>query len=142
MTDQLLSFFHAHTGLFIALALVSLALIANEVHGAITGGRKLGPMEAVRLINDRDPVVVDVRAAADYKKGHLLNAMSLPIGRLEERAAEIAKDKSRPVIVYCALGGTSVEAALKLRKLGFSEVYPLRGGLNGWLGANLPVTAK
>jgi rhodanese-related sulfurtransferase len=142
VSDQLLTFFHAHIGLFIAFAVVLALFVANELHGAVTGGKKLGPMEAVRLINDREPVVVDVRPAADFKKGHLLNAMSLPLAKLEERASEIAKDKSKPVIVYCALGGTSVEAALKLRKLGFSEVYPLRGGINGWLGANLPVTAK
>ncbi|GAC1632690.1 MAG: rhodanese-like domain-containing protein [Nevskia sp.] len=142
MTDQLLTFFHAHVPLFIALALVLAVLVANELHGALTSGAKLGPMEAVRLINDREPVVVDVRAPADFKKGHLLNAMSLPIGKLEERASEISKDRSRPVIVYDALGGVGIEAALKLRKLGFSEVYPLRGGLNGWLGANLPITAK
>ena len=30
----------------------------------------------------------------------------------------------------------------KLRKLGYTEVYPLRGGLNAWLGASLPVTTK
>jgi rhodanese-related sulfurtransferase len=46
------------------------------------------------------------------------------------------------VLVYCALGGTASEAAAKLRKLGFTEVYPLRGGLNGWMNSNLPVTAK
>lgn len=140
MPDQLLSFAQAHLGLFAALAAVLTLLVANEIHGIITGGRKLGPLEVVRLINDREPVVVDVRPAADFKKGHLLNAMSLPLAKLEERANEIAKDKTRPVVVYDALGGT--EAAVKLRKLGFTEVYPLRGGLNAWLGANLPVTAK
>jgi rhodanese-related sulfurtransferase len=142
LTDQLLTFFHAHTALFIALIVALLALIGNEVHGAITGGKKLGPMEAVRLINDRDPLVVDVRAAPDFKKSHLLNALNVPLPKLDERHGEIGKDKSKPIIVYDALGGAAVEAAVKLRKLGFTEVYPLRGGINGWLGANLPVTAK
>ncbi len=142
MTDQLLTFFHTHTLLFAAAAAVLLALAANEVHGAITGGARLGAMDAVRLINDREPVVVDLRAAGDFKKSHLLNALSLPLAKLEERASEIGKDKSKPIIVYDALGGGAVEGAAKLRKLGYAEVYPLRGGLNGWLGANLPVTSK
>jgi len=34
------------------------------------------------------------------------------------------------------MGGSSVEAAKTLRKAGYAEVYPLRGGLNGWIGAN------
>lgn len=142
MTDQLLSFFNHHFLLFVAAGAVLLALIANEVHGTVTGGKRLGPMDAVRMINDREPLVLDVRAAADFKKGHVLNALNLPLAKLDERAGEIGRDKARPVIVYDALGGAAVEAALKLRKLGHSEVYPLRGGLNGWLGANLPVTAK
>ena len=140
--QQFLQFFQHHPFLFSALGAVLVLFIANEIHGAISGGKRLGPMEAVRLINDREALVVDVRPAADYKKSHLLNAVNLPLAKLEERAGELGKDKSKPVLVYCALGSTAGEAAGKLRKLGYSEVYPLRGGLNGWLGSNLPVTAK
>jgi len=86
--------------------------------------------------------VVDLRAAGDYKKGHLLNALNLPAAKLAERAGELGKDKSKPVLLYCALGSVAGEAAAQLRKLGYSEVYPLRGGINGWLSSNLPVTVK
>lgn len=140
--QQFIEFFGNHILLFAAFFSILLLLVANEVHGNLTGGKRLAPLEAVRMINDRDPVVVDVRTAADYKKGHLLNALNIPLAKLEERASEISKDKARPVILYCALGGSTSEAAAKLRKLGFAEVYPLRGGLNGWLQNNLPVTAK
>lgn len=142
MTDQLLTFVQAHPFLFAALALVLGALIANEIHGSRTGGVKLGALEAVRLINDRDAVVVDVRPAGDFKKGHLLNAINIPAAKIADRANEIAKDKTRPVIVYCALGNTQVDAAARLRQLGYTEVYQLRGGISGWLNASLPVTAK
>lgn len=142
LTDQLLTFLQAHPLLFLALALASVALIANEIHGTVQGGKRLAPKDAVRLINDRDALVIDVRPATDFKKGHLLNAINLPLAKLAERAAEIGKDKARPVIVYCALGSSQSEAAAQLRKLGHAEVYLLRGGMNGWLSASLPVTAK
>jgi rhodanese-related sulfurtransferase len=87
-------------------------------------------------------VIVDLRPVADFKKGHLLNAINVPLAKLEERAGDLGKDKNRPVLVYCALGGTSGEAAARLRKLGFAEAYPIRGGLNAWMQSNLPVTAK
>ncbi|MBL6749670.1 MAG: rhodanese-like domain-containing protein [Nevskia sp.] len=138
----LVEFFHHHAGLFAALGALVAALIANEIHGNLIGGRRLTPQDAVRLINDREALVVDVRTAADFKKSHLLNAVNLPLAKLEERAGELGKDRARPLLVYCALGGTANEAAAKLRKLGFAEVYPLRGGLNGWMNSNLPVTAK
>lgn len=139
---QFLEFLQSHPGLFAALAGVIVLFIANEVHGNLTGGKRLSAMEAVRLINDREPLIFDLRPAADYKRGHLLNAVNVPLVKIEEKASEFAKDKTRPVLVYCALGGTGGEGAAKLRKLGFAEAYPLRGGINSWLSSNLPVTAK
>jgi rhodanese-related sulfurtransferase len=140
--SQFVEFFQHHLYLFAAFGVALVLFLANEVHGALTGGVRLAPLQAVRLINDREAIVVDLRTAADYKKGHLLNALNLPVAKLTERAGELGKDKTKPVLLYCALGGVATEAAAKLRKLGYSEVYPLRGGINGWLGSNLPVTAK
>ncbi|MEQ1438814.1 rhodanese-like domain-containing protein [Fontimonas sp. SYSU GA230001] len=140
--SQFVEFLGNHPGLFAALGVVLLLIVANEVHGAFTGGKRLSVAEAVRLINDRDPIILDVRTPADFKKGHLLNAHNAPLTKLDESLGAAGKDKSKPVLVYCALGPTSVSAAERLRKLGFAEVYPLRGGLNAWLGASLPVTAK
>lgn len=142
MLQQYLEFAAHHPGLFAALAGVLSLLIANEVHGHLTGGKRLSAPEAVRFINDRDPVIVDLRAPGDFKRSHLLGAVNLPLAKLEDRLGELGKDKSRPVLLYDALGGGGVEAVARLKKHGFTEAYPLGGGLNGWLGANLPVTAK
>lgn len=139
---QYLEFVANHPFLFAALALVVVALIANEVVGNLTGGKRLSASEAVRLINDRDPIVVDVRSLADFKRGHLLNAFHAPLAKFDDYVGQLAKDKSRPVLVYCALGSSSSTAADKLKKSGFAEVYPLKGGINAWQMANLPVTAK
>ncbi|HSW12501.1 MAG TPA: rhodanese-like domain-containing protein [Solimonas sp.] len=139
--DQLLTFVQSHLGLFIALGVVVALLIANEVHGNLAGGKRLTALEAVRFINDRDPVIVDVRTVADFKRGHLLNAVNAPFAKLDEYLGQF-KDKSRPVLVYCALGGMGSTVADKLRQQGYAEVYPLRGGINSWLMNSLPVTAK
>ncbi len=140
--DQYLQFANAHPLLMVVLAAAFLAIVANEVHGNLTAGKKLSAPEAVRLINDRDARVIDVRPVADFKKAHLLGAINIPSDKLKARIGEIEKDKAKPVIVYCALGGTASEAAKTLRANGFAEALPLRGGLNAWLAANLPVTAK
>lgn len=140
--QQIIEFCSNHPLLLMALGLVVVLIVANEVHGSMTGGKRLSALEAVRLINDREPLIVDLRPVADFKKGHLLNALNLPLAKLGERVGDLGKDRSRPVLVYCALGGSSGEAADRLRKLGFAEAYPMRGGLNGWLQNNLPVTVK
>lgn len=137
-----LDFVVAHPILFAALAGVVALIIANEVHGNLTGGKRLSIPEAVRLINDREPLILDVRTSADFKRSHLLNALNIPLAKIEERATELARDKNRPILIYDALGSSAGEAADKLKKLGHAEAYPLRGGINSWLGASLPVTAK
>lgn len=139
---QLLEFASSHVGLLIALLVVVALLIANEVHGSMTGGKRLSAAEAVRLINDRDPLIVDVRPAADFKRGHLLNAHHAPLAKFDDHLGQLARDKARPVLVYCALGNSSSIAVDKLKKSGMTEVYPLKGGINAWLSASLPVTAK
>ncbi|HZP14165.1 MAG TPA: rhodanese-like domain-containing protein [Nevskiaceae bacterium] len=139
---QLLEFFHNHTLLFAAAGVVLVLLIVNEMTATMLGEVRINAPDAVRLINDRDAVIVDLRPAAEFKRGHLLNAINLPFAKIEERASEIGKDKARPVLLYCALGSMASQAAAKLKKQGFTEVYPLKGGLNAWTGANLPVTAK
>ncbi|MBI3171597.1 MAG: rhodanese-like domain-containing protein, partial [Hydrocarboniphaga effusa] len=103
--DQITQFLMQHPVLLSALGVVAVLLIVNEMSGAITGEKRLSPLEAVRLINDRAALVLDVRTPADYKRGHILNALNLPQARLTERLNELGKDHARPIVVYCALGG-------------------------------------
>jgi rhodanese-related sulfurtransferase len=140
--QEIIEFLANHWILSSALATVLVLMVANEVWTSLRGEKPLSPADAVRLINDRNALVLDVRGPADFKKGHILNALNIPAGRLAERINEIAKFKDRPVLCYCALGTTAPQACGKLRELGFATVYSLKGGLNAWQGASLPVTTK
>ncbi|MBR9814202.1 rhodanese-like domain-containing protein [bacterium] len=140
--EQILTFLSQHPVLTTALIVVLIATIGNELVIAARSGHKLAPLDAVRLINDRDPIIVDVRSASDYKKSRLNRAVNLPISRLDEADAIIGTDKSRPLLLYCALGTTANSARDKLLQQGWTDVYPMRGGLNAWQGANLPVASN
>jgi rhodanese-related sulfurtransferase len=102
-------------------------------------GQEVGPIEAVQLINRRDAVVLDVRDAAEYKSGHITNARHLPEGEIDARMKELERVKSKPIIVSCARGNRSLTVANRLRKLGFAEVFSLRGGIAAWQHANMPL---
>ena len=102
-------------------------------------GREVGPAEAVQLINRRDAVVLDVRDAAEYKSGHITNARHVPEGELDARMKELEKVKTKPIIVSCARGNRSMNVANRLRKLGFAEVFSLRGGIAAWQQASMPL---
>ena len=113
-------------------------LIARRV----TGAREVGPLEAVQLINRKDAVVLDVREPGEYGSGHIVGARNIPLGVLEKRAVELEKFRSRPLLLTCGTGTRSQAASGGLKKLGFSDVYVLSGGMHAWQQANLPVEKK
>lgn len=140
--DQFVEFIGNHPVLFAAFGTVLLALIVNELHGNLRGPKRLSTAEAIRLINDSDAAIIDVRTPADFKKGHIINARNVPVSKLQEQKKELAKLQGRPVIVYCALGSVAASASDKLKAQGLDPIYVLKGGLNAWQGASLPVTSK
>lgn len=115
-------------------------LVWPFVGGRFSGVREIGAFEATALINRRNAVLVDVRDDKEYTDGgRIPNAVHLPQSQLAERAQELKKHTARPLIVYCERGQRSRVAAGTLAKLGFAEVYTLRGGLRAWSEAGLPV---
>jgi rhodanese-related sulfurtransferase len=103
------------------------------------GAKEVSVQQAVQLINRRDAVVIDVRDAADFASGHIPNARHMPVAEMEKRLKELEKLKSRPVIVSCRSGTRAAAAAAVLRKNGFQEVFPLKGGILGWQQASMPL---
>jgi len=109
---------------------------------AVSGGGDVSALEAVQLINRRDAIVLDVRDAADYAAGHIANARHIPAAEIAKRADELSKFRERPILVSCQSGTRAAGAASQLRKLGFKEVFPLKGGVLGWQQASLPLERK
>ncbi len=105
----------------------------------LSPAREIGALEATQLINRRDALMLDLREPKEYEGGRVPNAMHVPQSQLAGRAQELEKLTSRPVIAYCERGQRSRAAASALMRLGFAEVYTLRGGLRAWSEAGLPL---
>jgi rhodanese-related sulfurtransferase len=125
--------------LLIAVAFVSGAMLIWPLVRRTSGGPWVNTVEATQLINRQDALVIDVRAAEEYAKGHILGAKNLPLADLERRAAELDKHKAKPLIVHCENGNRSTSALPLLRKQGFASVVNLTGGYAAWQQAGLPV---
>lgn len=136
--EQYIEFIGNHPVLFAALVGVIVFIVVNETRLRKTS-KAITAREAVRLINDRDAIIIDIREPGDYKAGHALNARNIPVGRLEEQAAKISPKKDKPIVVYCKSGTQSPSARQTLEKAGYSEVYTLKGGLYGWQEDNMPM---
>ena len=122
-----------------AFAALTLAIIVMEAMRLLRGGRQLAPAALTALVNREDALVLDVRAAADFEKGHIPGAKSLPLAQVEVGHKLLAAAKARPVVVVCKAGQSAAGAADKLRKAGFERVFVLAGGIDGWQQAGLPL---
>jgi rhodanese-related sulfurtransferase len=139
MQSQLIDFVGNHWILFMALGVILGLLTYNLVVGE---KGSVDPVGATMLINQKDAAIVDVRPAADYAKGHIINAINVPMNGFKNQTAALSKFKDKPVIVTCRSGSQSLGACSLLRKSGFPEVYNLKGGILAWESANLPLTRK
>jgi rhodanese-related sulfurtransferase len=98
----------------------------------------LGPYDVHRLIDDNDKkhVLVDVRDADSYKKGHVPGALNVPVGEVEKH--NLPKDKT--LVLYCYNDGcfAAPKAALELAKKGYS-VKEMVGGFEDYESHGHPV---
>ena len=125
--------------LLFLVALVSGGMLLWPLVRRTTGGPWVSTTQATHLINREEALVVDVREPNEFAAGHVLGAKNVPLARLDASAAELAKRKERPVIVYCDGGERSAKALSALKKQGFTRVANLSGGIGAWQQAGLPV---
>ena len=110
-----------------------------EISRLGAGGSEIGTLEATRLMNQGTTLVLDVRGQKEYAAGHLPRARHIPAEELAKRVEEIGKYKDKTVIVTCRTGARAGAASRLLKQAGFKNVFELRGGLNAWEQASLPV---
>lgn len=128
--------------LVVAAAVSGVMLIWPLMARMFTGIQEVDTVEAVQLINRRDALVLDVREQSEYATGHISNSRHIPLGALPNRLREVEKYKKKPVLVICRSGHRSAGACGMLRKQGFGEVRALKGGIQAWEEAKLPVERK
>jgi rhodanese-related sulfurtransferase len=139
---QIIEFIGNHPLLFIAFFATLGMLVYTEYMRFTTSNTALSPYDATQKMNAGNSVFLDVRDESEYKAGHLLNARSMPVGKLAERMHEIEKFKDKEIVVYCDNGMRTTRAVSKLKKSGFTGLHTLAGGLVAWEKANLPTVSK
>jgi len=126
--------------LFIALAII-LFLLVRTWFGPSAVVMVLAS-EAVQLINHKNALVVDVRTEKEYQGGHVMNALHIPLGMLDDRIQELQAYKNDAVVMVCRTGARSAQAATKLKKQGFTNVHNIGGGMLAWERIKLPTTTE
>lgn len=139
--DKIVEFTSNHTLLVLFLMISFFVLVFSELRRKASGMVAVDPTEAVKLINN-DGVVIDLRSADSYARGHIVNAKSMPYDEFDSHREKIGKWKNKPIIAVCDAGTTSTRAVASLRGSGHESVYGLKGGMNAWTQAGLPVVSS
>lgn len=83
--------------------------------------------------------LLDVRTQEEYDNGHLEGSTLLDFYDSNFKKQLSKLDKTKPVFVYCAVGGRSASTVTALTTMGFKEVYDLKGGIKRWSKEQLKV---
>ncbi len=86
--------------------------------------------EAVKLIDEKNAIILDVRTNEEYESGHIENALNIPLDLINNITSYIS-DKNTYIIVYCKSGNRSKSALELLNKMGYYNVYNL-GAMSNW----------
>lgn len=117
---------------------VSVAQLLSEAAAEV-------PFIAMEEVNSRvaaganDMIVLDVREKEQFDAGHIPGAMHLSRGQLELRVNEAFPDPTVRIVTYCEVGKISTLAAATLRRMGFTRVLALDGGMKAWREQGFPV---
>lgn len=94
---------------------------------------------ATRLRSSDPPRVLDVRTEKEWLQGHIEGARHIHGGLLQERHAEIPRD--RPIAVICGSGYRGSIAASYLLREGFERVSNVLGGMSAWKSSGKPTVS-
>ena len=137
--NRLTAFAAEHSFMVPALAVLTVAILYTEFSRLTSGFKAVDPAGLTALINRQDALLVDVSASGEFEKGHIAGAKNVQMSQFDADNGVLAKVRDLPVALVCRSGATSADAARRLAKAGFSQVYWLDGGLAAWQQANLPL---
>ncbi|EGO8342627.1 TPA: rhodanese-like domain-containing protein [Enterococcus faecalis] len=115
------------------LLVIVLAMVFNELYLKITVKRSAKMLTEEEFKETmRKAQVIDVREKDTFDAGHILGARSMPYSMLKTTIGSLRKDQ--PVYLYDQKKALSIRAANLLRKNGYTDIYILKGGYDGWTG--------
>lgn len=123
---------------WILTSLLVALIVAYSLRERVKSGVPISNNELTRLVNSDKAIILDIRASADFKLGHLVDAINIPYERINSDIATLEKYKSKTIIIVDKLGQHAGSAGQQLAKAGY-DVRRLSGGISEWQNQNLPL---
>ncbi|MFH1489735.1 MAG: rhodanese-like domain-containing protein [Pseudomonadota bacterium] len=101
--------------------------------------REATSQEAAEFIKNNQPLILDVRTPGEYQRGHLKDAVLIPVQVLSGQLEALSAYKDKEILVYCATGNRSTVASKILIDNGFERITNMRYGIADWQAKRYPV---
>ena len=102
--------------------------------------REVDAVEAAELLQNLNPLLLDVRTPAEFNNGHIKNAILIPVQELQKRVGELSEYKHHDILIYCATGNRSTVASKILVDNGFKRIINMRYGIYQWAKGGYPIS--
>ncbi|MEL7022528.1 MAG: rhodanese-like domain-containing protein [Pseudomonadota bacterium] len=135
---QLVEFTNNHLVLSAGLVISLFFVLYTEFRLQATAGINLSVPDAIRLLN-QDAVVVDIRPAEQFKKGHITGSRNLTPDEVSASEERLKGLSGRDIIIACQSGMQCNRVVASLRNKGFDRVFSLKGGIDAWTAEKLPL---
>ena len=122
-----------------ALLVVLIMLFRHETNRS---GTALSPQQAINLVNAEDGVFVDLRDTADFRGGHISEALHIPTTKLMNNTGLLENYRDKPIVLVCKMGQSAGAVGKKLGTDGYGKVYKMTGGMMEWKNLQLPLVSK
>ena len=87
-----------------------------------------------------EAIILDAREKNEFETSHLKNALHVGYHSFElDSVTKFINDKKSKIVVYCSVGIRSDKIASKIKKLGFTNVFNLYGGIFEWKNNGFPI---
>ncbi len=106
-------------------------------HTATPIAKELSPREALERMR-QGALLVDVRGPGERAAGMAAGAQGIAQAELEERRVQDLPDRDAEILLICATGRRSLEAAAELKAAGYQRVVSVSGGSVAWQAEGLP----
>jgi rhodanese-related sulfurtransferase len=99
---------------------------------------------AARINAGRPPTIVDVRGGDEFDGplGHIDGALNVPVDAILANPDAFAGHRNEAIVLVCRTDKRSARAADHLHTAGFTDLTVLRGGMESWSAAGLPLAAR
>ena len=125
------------------LFLVSLIAMLFCIGLAAAEQELLSVEEAHELVSqnsgNKNFIIIDLRTRDDYDQGHIGGAISMNYYATNFQRMASQLDRDALIFMYCQRGKQSPMALRDFKKMGFTQVRILDGGIAGWVAAGLPL---